>query len=397
MTRETLAIHGGAAVRQRPFPDWPQWGREEEDALLGVLRSGAWGSTTGDEVSHLEAEFAAFQGADHGVAVVNGTMGLATALKALDVGPGDEVVVPPYTFIASASSVLMVGAVPVFADVLPDTLMIDPERVERMIGARTKAVICVHLGGSCCDMDALADITARHGVSLIEDAAQAHGVRWRDRGGGTIGQLGVFSFQSSKNVNAGEGGMVLARSRELVDRAWSLANVGRVRNGGWYQHELIGWNLRMTEFQAAVLRVQLRRYPEQLERRKRNAQLLTDCLRDVPGVTPLARDPRVTTHAWHLYALRVPGRPGARAAAEALAAEGVPCSTGYVPLNRNQALAREARALSGTRGYQPAACPVAEAAEAEVVWLPQRVLLGDGGDMEDIAIAIDKVVRGLSA
>lgn len=397
MNHETLAIHGGPSARQRSFPDWPQWGNEEEEALVGALRSGKWGSTSGDEVGHLEREFAVFQGAEHSVAVVNATMGLATALKAVGVGPGDEVIVPPYTFIASASCVLMVGAVPVFADVLPESLLIDPEQVERMIGPRTRAVICVHLGGSCCDMDALADIAARHGVHLIEDSAQAHGVRWRNRGGGTIGDLGVFSFQSSKNVNAGEGGMILARSQELADRAWSLANVGRVRNGGWYQHESIGWNLRMTEFQAAVLRVQLRRYPEQMQRREKNAQLLTECLRDVPGVQPLSRDPRVTAHAWHLYALRVPAQPGARAVAQALAAEGIPCSTGYVPLNRNQALVREAGALAGAHGYQPSACPVAETAEREVVWLPQRVLLGDGEDMENIAVAMEKVVRGLAA
>jgi dTDP-4-amino-4,6-dideoxygalactose transaminase len=396
---QTLALHGGHAVRQAPFPEWPVWTDEEEQALLTVLRSGQWGSAgsgTG-EVKSFEEEFAQFQGAKHAVAVCNGTMALAAALRAVGVGHGDEVIVPPYTFIATASSVLQVGAVPAFADVQSDTLLIDPEKVEQLITPRTKAVIGVHIGGAVCDMDALVEVCRRHGLHLIEDAAQAHGARWRDQGCGTIGDLGTFSFQSSKNVNAGEGGMVLCSTEELAEMTWSVANVGRIRGGGWYQHEIIGWNLRLTEWQAAILRVQLRRCPEQMERRERNATMLTESLQGVPGIRVLARDPRVTKHAWHIYAVWVDAPGGAKAVAEAMVAEGVPCGKGYVPLNRNRALCKEAAELSPDGSYEAAACPVAEAADNEILWFSQRMLLGEGQDVEDIAVALEKVMRGLSS
>ena len=155
-----------------------------------------------------------------------------------------------------------------FADILPDTLLLDPEQVERAIGPATKAIMCVHFAGRPCDMDALTDVARRHGLRLIEDGAQAHGARWRDRGCGAIGDLGTFSFQSSKNMTSGEGGATLTNDETLAEVAWSLANVGRVRGGGWYQHERVGWNMRMTEFQGAFLRTQLERLPEQLRRRE---------------------------------------------------------------------------------------------------------------------------------
>jgi dTDP-4-amino-4,6-dideoxygalactose transaminase len=187
---DTLAIQGGAPVRTVPFGGWPQWGEEEERALLAALRSGHWGSLDGTFVTRLEQEFAAFQGARYGVSCVNGTLALSVALKAIGVGPGDEVLVPPYTFIATASAALMIGAIPVFVDVDPETLLIDPVHIDAAVTPRTRAIIPVHHAGSPADMDGIMAAARRHGLRVIEDAAQAHGAAWRGTPVGAIGEVG---------------------------------------------------------------------------------------------------------------------------------------------------------------------------------------------------------------
>src|SRR5690606_28602609 len=239
----TLAVNGGEPVRSTPFPAWPTADSADEAALLDVLRSGKWGSTHGDLVARFEREFAQYQHARFGVCVCNGTLALAAALRAVGVGLGDEVVVPPYTFIASAAAVTFVGAIPVFADIDPDTHLLDPQAVEAVISERTKAVMPVHIAGRPCDMDAFAELGRRHGVAIIEDSAQAHGAEWKGRRVGALGDVGTFSFQTSKNVSAGEGGIVVTNDEALADRLYSIANVGRVRGGGWYEHQHLGYNL----------------------------------------------------------------------------------------------------------------------------------------------------------
>ena len=199
-----LAINGGTPVRTAPFGAWPQFGAAEEEILLAALRSGIWGSIDGTYVKQLEVEFAELQAARHGVTVVNATMGLMVALKAIGIGPGDEVLVPPYTFIATASAALMLGAIPVFVDVDPETLLIDPALIDQAVTARTRAIVPVHHGGSPANMDGVMAAAARHGLRVVEDAAQAHGASWRGRPVGAIGDIGVFSFQSSKPITAGD-------------------------------------------------------------------------------------------------------------------------------------------------------------------------------------------------
>lgn len=394
-----LAVEGGTPVRTKPFPAWPVFGELEERLLLEVLHSGKWGGTGRIKLPELERRFAEIHDAKHAIPVVNGTVAITVALQAAGVRPGDEVIMPPYTFFATAAAPLMFGAVPVFADVDERTLLIDPAKVEALITPRTKAIVPVHIAGAPADMTALKAIADKHGLRLIEDAAQAAGARWDGRGVGAIGDLGTFSFQSSKNINAGEGGMILTNDDELADRAWTLTNAGRIRGGEWYQHEAVGWNLRMTEFQAAILLGQLSRLESQMAIRERNARLLTELLRDIPGVRTPVYDPRVDRHAYHLFLFMIdgdlPGRPDKREICRMLNAEGIPAHEGYVPLHKNRAVLEDIRKWTGeTRSYS---CPVAErACEREAFWFPQNVLLGDERDMHDIADAIRKVVTSFS-
>lgn len=398
----TLALHGGRAeLDGLPFPAWPRAAGGEADALRRVVQSNAWGSNAGAEVAAFEAEFAQAQGTTHATALVNGTLAITAALRAAGVGLGDEVIVPPYTFIATASAPLLIGAVPVFADVLPESHLLDPAAAEAAITERTKAIVVVHIAGNVADMDAFAEIGRRHGVAVIEDAAQAVGASWQGRGAGALGDLGTFSFQSSKNMTAGEGGIVTSQSAELDAAVYSFVNVGRVRGGGWYQHESVGYNLRLTEFQGAVLREQLRELADVQQLRDRNARTLDAALAAIDGVEIDTVDERVTAHGRHLHMLRVPGlgRAGRRdEAVAALEAEGVLVSPGYVPLQRNEPLVRDVAALCERLG-QPvprAACPQADVVSADTLWLPQRVLMGTDEQIDGVARAFAKVVAALS-
>jgi dTDP-4-amino-4,6-dideoxygalactose transaminase len=256
-----LALAGGPPLRQKPFPQWPIWDQEEVDAVQAVVSSGRWGATQGTEVRHFEEEFAAYQDAAYGIAVVNGTVALKLALTAAGIGVGDEVIVPGYTFVATATAALEIGAVPVFADIDPHTYTLDPGHASACITPRTRAIVPVHLGGRPADMDALRSLAQRHDLMIIEDAAQAWGASWTDAKVGTLGDIGGFSFQASKNITAGEGGIMLCNDPTIGEMARSLSNCGRQPDGLWYAHYVLGGNYRLSEFHGAILRVQLRRYP----------------------------------------------------------------------------------------------------------------------------------------
>jgi dTDP-4-amino-4,6-dideoxygalactose transaminase len=328
MSTNKLAIDGGTPVRERPFPDWPVFDEAEVEAVTEVVRSGTWGELTGTKVREFERAFAAYQEAKHGVCVVNGTAALQIGLRALGVRAGDEVIMPSYTFIATPNAALSLGATPVFVDIDPDTFLLDPARIVEVITPRTRAIVPVHLFGSACDMDAILDIARRHGLAVLEDACQAWGAEWNGRRVGALGDLGAFSFQSSKNINAGEGGIIVTNDDALEELAWSLHNVGRRRGGEWYEHVRVGGNYRMTEFQAAILLVQLTRLPAQTAVRAANACYLCERLADTPGVRPPKVDPRVTGHAWHVFMMRYDGAAFGGmtrdAFLDALRAEGIP-------------------------------------------------------------------------
>jgi dTDP-4-amino-4,6-dideoxygalactose transaminase len=399
-----LALAGGRPACDSQWPAWPIHDESEERALLEVLRSGEW--WYGARVGQFEREFAAFQGAAHGVSCTNGTTAIEMGLRALGVLPGDEVIVPPYTFIATASAVITIGAVPVFADIEPDTLCLDPRDAARKVTSRTKAVVPVHVGGRIADMAAINRRAEEHDLAVLEDAAHAWGSQWRGRGAGTLGRCGTFSFQVSKNITAGEGGILVTDDQELADLCRSYSHCGRAREGNWYDHPLLGSNLRITEFQAAILLAQLGRLEEQTLRRERSAALLDEALADLPGIRLLAPAAEMTRRSYHMYVFRVDeaGLGASRATfLKALAAEGVPASEGwYQPLYRNGLFTNAAvgprhgiRApLAGLHvDYTDVECPVCEQVCRDAVWIPQNVLLAEEPQIRRLAEAIRKVAH----
>ncbi len=403
---EQLAISGGIPVRDiqaRPWSKWPLYDATEEQALLRVLHSDQWWYVEGAEGKAFEEEFAAYQHAKHAVACVNGTAALEISLRALGVGCGDEVIVPPYTFIATASAVLTVSATPVFVDIEGDTLNIDPAKIEEAITPRTKAIIAVHIAGRPADMDGVMAVARKHNLYVIEDAAQAPAAEWRGTKVGAIGDLGTFSFQASKNLNAGEGGIIVSNNEELIEKAWSVTHVGRVRSGRWYQHEVLGGNYRMTEFQSAILRAQMARLPAQTQKRLENATYLRALLQSFEGVELPREDPRITLHANHLFTFRYKAEAfGGKTKAElieALIAEGIPCTSGYVPLYKENVFAQAGQRKGAwcqtgrLMDYPNLNLPVCEQVCLENLWFFQQMLLGDSADMEDIANALAKIQR----
>lgn len=418
----SLALLGGSPVHTTAWPVWPQNSPLEEEAALRVLRSGEWwrnsfgeSITCADdntepvsEAARFELAFARLQDCRYGVSNANGTVALEIALRAAGVGAGDEVIVPPYTFIATATAVLMVGAVPIFADIEPETCNLDPQKVSQAITPRTKAIIPVHFAGLPANLTALLAIAAQHGLTVIEDCAHAHGGKYRGQGIGSLGKMGAFSFQGSKNITAGEGGIVTTNDRPAAELAQSFVWGGRVRGSGWYGHVNLASNLRMTEIQAAILSAQLQRLPGWFATRQRNGQRLDSYLRGIRGVQPLAAPEAGSTHAYHLYLFRYfpehfNGLSKARFV-QALEAEGIPASPGYgYPLYRNPVFL-EKRFWPGGYPLTPGVhdpvdyaafaetCPAAErACSSEIVWLPQSSLLAGPGDMEDVAAAVEKI------
>lgn len=396
-----LALSGGTPVRTAPFPAWPIFGAADEKALTDVLHSGRW--FMADRLTTFEKDFAQYQEAEFGIAVSSGTTALQIALGAAGVGIGDEVIVPAYTFIATASAVALIGAVPVFVDIEPGSYNIYPDAVAAAITERTRAVIAVHIAGRPADLDRLTALAQKHDIRLIEDAAQAHAAAWKGKRVGAIGDLGTFSFQASKNLNAGEGGFITSSKRDLAERAWSLHNCGRSRQGAWYEHALVGSNYRLSEFQAGLLLSQLESLDEHTQRRTRNGQALGKLLDGIEGISPTEPDERITTHAYHLFIMRYSSAAfkglSRNRFIEALQKEGIPCSSGYQPLYREAAFAShfadyplESPYFAGKPDYSAVHCPVTERVCAEeAIWLTQNMLLGEESDMADIATAIKKI------
>jgi dTDP-4-amino-4,6-dideoxygalactose transaminase len=401
-----LALNGGLKSRDKPFPTWPVYDEMEELALHEVLHSGRWGRIDGERVAAFEEAFAAYQDARSGVACSSGTAALRLALLAAGIEEGDEVIVPPYTFVATASAVVEANGAPVFADIEPDTYDIDPGAIEQAITPRTRAIIPVHFAGQVADMARILEIAGRRGLVVIEDAAHGHGATWQGRKLGSIGEMGCFSFQSSKNLTAGEGGMILTSSAELERLLRALHSCGRFPERAWYEHHLIGGNYRMTELQGALLLAQLTRLEAQTRVRDENGRYLNAMLAEIPGIRPLTRGRGETRHSYHLYIFRYDpeafdGVPRDRFLA-ALQAEGIPCSGGYAtglyaqPLFADRAFGPfgGARRVSGNLHYEPTGFPACERACAEACWLFQAMLLGTREDMDDIVRAVEKVYEG---
>jgi perosamine synthetase len=402
---ERPALLGGRPVRAKPFPSWPVTDQREERALLDVLHSNKWYRGDGQTVDHFEEAYARLTGARHCIATANGTSAFYASLAGLDVAPGDEVILPPYTFVATLNVVFLQYALPVFVDSDPETFQMDARKLEGAITGRTAVIVPVHLGGNACDLDAILQIAGRRKLPVLEDACQAHLGEWRGRKLGTLGAAGCFSFQASKNLNSGEGGAILTSDDALAERCWAFHDNARARRGrpapplGGR-----GANLRLTEFQASLLLAQMTRLEDQSKARDENARYLTRQLREIPGILPERMHEGCTRNAWHLYmfryqADRFAGLPRDRFL-KALAAEGISCSGGYTPLDKQPFV----RATLASRAYQRLypkevlagwgernRCPANDRLCEEAVWLTQTMLLGPRQDMDDVAAAIRKI------
>lgn len=401
-TADEPALLGGVPVRTAAFPSWPVSDATEEQALLTVLRSGRWNRN--DAVESFEKSYASLTGAGHCLAVANGTSALLTALAALDVGPGDEVIVPPYTFVATINVVLLRHALPVFVDSDPETFQIDASRIGAAITEKTRLLMPVHLGGNAADLDAILPLARARGIPVVEDACQSHLAEWRGRKVGSLGTAGAFSFQASKNLNSGEGGALVTNDGALAARAYAFHNNSSARRGSGAVPSGVGANLRLTDFQAALLTSQMTRLEAQSARRDENAAYLTTKLSEIAGITPAKMYPGCTRNAYHLYMFRYD--PAAFAGLprdaflRALRAEGVPASGGYSPLNRDPAVTGALQSKAYARIYGREAidvllerntCPQNDQLCREAVWLSQTVLLGGRRDMDDIVAAVRKV------
>jgi len=385
-----LAIFGGEPIRRRPFARWPQFDEREKTALLAVLESGVWGGYS-PKVAEFEQAFADFHAAKYGVTAANGTVTLEAALLAAGIGTGDEVIVPPISFIATATAVLRVGATPVFADIDESTYNLDPARLSEAMTERTRAIILVHFAGQPADLDAILEIAAERDLIVIEDCAHAHGAEWRGRRVGGFGTFGSFSFQASKNMTAGEGGILLTHDETLAERARSVCNQGRRRGGAWYEHVRLGTNYRLTGWQAAVLMAQLERLPQQLETRAATARYLTGQLNQFDMIMAPYVDERVTCHSYYLYPLRLNRELFPDLSKEkfvrALVAEGIPAAEGYPhPLYRNH--------VFELHEHRHGECPAAERMCAETFWVSHEIMISPREDLQDVISALAKVCQG---
>lgn len=399
-----LAVKGGTPIRTKPFTLWPIVTESDREAVLDVLDSGKWGRYLRDRVDTFEKEFAALVQVPYCVGVTNGTAALEAALRSLEIGAGDEVIVPPYTFYATASTVLSCGALPILVDVDADTFCLDSEAAAAAVTGDTRAMVPVQFAGASADMDKLMEVCSKHNLYLVEDACQSHLAEWKGKQVGTFGEYGCFSFQASKNLSAGEGGALVTNDEALYKKAYSYHTCGRALGGLWYKHYNLGTNFRMSEFQGALLLSQMQHLEEQTQQRIANAAYLTEQLQSMAGISTPSQYPDVTRHVYHLYVMKydVAAFDGIirDRFIEALLAEGIPAASGYVPLHKEPFVDTIVNARSFQRIYGKQKmeqwksrfhCPVTDRLCEEAVWLPQNVLLGSQDDMNDIVNAMQKV------
>jgi dTDP-4-amino-4,6-dideoxygalactose transaminase len=411
-----LAINGGAKVRSEPFPPWPHFFDDEIEEVQKVLREGKVNYWTGIRGREFQERFARFCRAKHGIAVMNGTAALHVALAAARIGPGDEVIVPPRTFIATSFSVLHQNAVPVFADIDPQSQNIDARSIRERITDRTRAIICVHLAGLPCDMDPIMELAAEFDLTVIEDAAQAQGARYKGKSTGTLGHIAAFSFCNDKIfTTGGEGGMVVTNSDEMAAIARSVKDHGyeelerrnllELEALYTYIHHRMGYNYRMTEMQAAIGLKALAKIEWNLRRRRENARYLTEHLSKHEALTP-PFESEDFQHAYYKYYVRLDPeklKTDRDTFVKAVRAEGIPIGLGTSSENYREQGFQE---LSGYgRTECPFRCPWYKGhADYTTVELPNARRLGgevfvlqvhptiEKHDLDDVIAAIEKVL-----
>ena len=403
-----LAILGGPRIRTEPYPEWPVWDQRDIDAVTDVIKSGRWGGYPypGPKTAKLAQKFAEMQGGGYAVPMANGTITMEVALRAAGIGWGDEVIVPAYTFQATASAPMAAGAIPVIVDVHPENYCIDPREIKKAITPKTRAIIPVHLGSNMADMDAIMTLAEKHNLIVIEDCAHAHGAKWNGRGAGTIGHFGSFSLQSSKTLTTGEGGILLCRTPELAAKAASIIDCGRPHALGGgpednSQEFQVGGNFRLSEIAAALALVGIERFPAQAKEREAMADYMDEALSEIPGIRLLRRDPRHTTRSFYRYIFAIhPDEFGMEhdLLCGALEAEGIEAWTGYEAMNNYTLFQPQKSKLAVPSAFpeyfdfKNMKLPTAQrACEHEAVWLDENVFRAGQKGVDDAVAAIKKI------
>src|SRR5215510_5490054 len=403
-----LAILGGTKTRTEPYPQWPVWDQRDIDAVTEVIKSGRWGGYPypGPKTAELAKKFAELQGGGYAVPMINGTVTMEVALRAAGIGWGDEVIVPAYTFQATASAPMAAGAIPVIVDVDPNTYCLDPKATKKAITSKTKAIIPVHLGSNMADMDAIMELAEKYNLIVIEDCAHAHGAKWNGHGAGTIGHFGSFSLQSSKTLTSGEGGILLCKTPELAARAASIIDCGRPHALGGGPEDsnglsVMGANYRLSELQAAMALVGIERFPEQAKQREEMAAYMDEALSEIPGVRVMKRDQRHTTRSFYRYIFAInPQQFGMEhdVLCAALEAEGIESWTGYEAMHNYELFQPQKSTLA-----VPSAFPeyfkfgemnlpeATRACEHEAVWLDEAIFRAGPQGVDDAVEAIKKI------
>jgi len=403
----TLAALGGAPIRTEPYPEWPVHDERDLEAVASVVKSGNWGGYPypGPQTAAFLQEFLEMQGGQYAVAVTNGTVTMEIALRAAGIGWGDEVIVPAYTFQATAAAPMAAGAIPIIVDIDSENYCLDPKAVEAAITEKTRAIIPVHLGAQMADMDALMDIAERHDLIVIEDCAHAHGAKWRGMGSGTIGHFGSFSMQSSKILTAGEGGILICKTADLAARAASIADCGRPHEGPGLSEGgdsfTMGGNYRMSEFSSALGRVALQRFPEQVRQREETIAYMDEAMSEIPGVRVLKRDPRHTTRSFYCYIFTIDPEVfgfNHEVVCYALEKEGVPNWVGYEAMHHYELFQPQLSKLPVPSAFpekfdfDKMDLPESErACQHEAVWFGENIFRSGQGGVDDAVAAMKKI------
>lgn len=397
-----LAVLGGDPIRTEPYPRWPVFDDTEIEAVTRTVMSGRWGGSPypGPNTAEFAQKFSEMQGGGYAVPMMNGTITMEVALRAAGIGWGDEVIVPVYTFQATAAAPMAAGSIPVLVDISPENYCIDPAAIEKAITARTKAIIVVHLAAQMADMDAIMEIARANNLIVIEDSAHAHGAQWRGQGSGTIGEFGSFSLHSAKILTTGEGGVLLCKSRDMAELAASIIDCGRPKDA-LKQNFTMGVNYRWSELHAAIGLVALKRFPAQMAQRAEMANYLEECVYSFPGIHLLKRDPRHNVRCQYRYIIKIDPdyfHCNNDTFCYAMAAEGIPVDTGYPAMHRYDLFQPQLSRLPVPMAFpeffnfDDMSFPVAEcASEIESVWMGEAIFRSGKSGVDDLIAGLRKL------
>ena len=404
-----LAILGGEQARKDDYPAWPIHDERDIEAVTRVVKSGQWGGFPypGPETQRFIDDFLAMIGGDYGVLMANGTITLEVACRAADIGWGDEVIVPAYTFQATTAAPMAAGAIPIIVDIDPETYCISPEAIKAAITEKTRAIIPVHVAAQISDMDAIMKIAAEHDLIVIEDCAHVHGSFWNNQGVGTIGHFGSFSMQSFKIMTGGEGGMLVCREQDHAYKAAAIIDCGRPKDPDGQLYTM-GANFRTSELHASLLNVAMQRFPAQVKQREAMIDYMDEALSEVSGVMVMPHDPRHTKRSFYQYVFKIDpdsfGSANNQIVSACIAAEGIPTWSGYPPMTEydlfQPTLSRLAvpSAFPEYFDFDHISLPNTERASyREGVWLDESIFRAGRDGVDDVVNAVKKIQTALSS